>query len=34
VGLEVEGAYTRFLDDLYLTDRSSVVGALSIAGEL
>jgi uncharacterized protein DUF3570 len=34
VGFDVEAAYTRFLDDLYLTDRSSVVGALTIAGEL
>ncbi|MGO8993552.1 MAG: DUF3570 domain-containing protein [Polyangiaceae bacterium] len=34
LGLEIEAAYTRFLDDLYLTDRSSTLGALSIAGEL
>jgi len=34
LGFEVEATYSRFLDDLYLTSRSSVLGALSIAGEL
>jgi hypothetical protein len=32
--LDVEATYTRFLDDLYLTDRTSALGALSIAGTL
>jgi hypothetical protein len=34
VGFEVEAAYTRFLDDLYLTDRTSVLGAFSVTGEM
>jgi len=33
LGLEVEATYTHFLDDLYLTSRTSVLGALSITGE-
>jgi hypothetical protein len=34
LGLEVEATYSRFLDDLYVTSRTSLLGALSIAGEL
>jgi hypothetical protein len=34
LGLELEAAYTRFFDDLYLTDRTSTLGVLSFAGEL
>jgi hypothetical protein len=34
LGLDVEATYSRFLDDLYLTSRTSVLGALSITGEL
>jgi hypothetical protein len=34
LGLEVEAAYTRFLDDLYLTDRFSTLGAVTLGGEL
>jgi hypothetical protein len=33
LAFDLEATYTRFLDDLYLTDRTSVLGALSIAGE-
>jgi hypothetical protein len=34
VRLDLEATYTRFLDDLYLTDRTSTLGALSVAGAL
>jgi Protein of unknown function (DUF3570) len=34
LGFDLEATYSRFLDDLYLTSRSSVLGAVSIAGEL
>ena len=34
LGLAIEATYSRYLDDLYLTDRSSTLGALSIEGEL
>ncbi len=34
VGLAFEATYSRYLDDLYLTDRSAFLGALSVAGEL
>ena len=34
LALDVETTYSRYLDDLYLTDRTAVLGALSIAGEL
>jgi hypothetical protein len=34
LGLDVEGTYTQYLDDLYLTDRTAILGALSITGEL
>jgi hypothetical protein len=34
LGLDLEATYSRYLDDLYLTDRTSTLGALSLAGEL
>jgi hypothetical protein len=29
-----DGSYTSYLDDLYITSRSSVLGALILEGEL
>ncbi len=34
LGLDLEATYSRYFDDLYLTDRLSSLGAVSIAGEL
>jgi hypothetical protein len=34
LGLTLNGTYTRYLDDLYVTDRFSTVAAFSIEGEL
>jgi hypothetical protein len=34
LGLDLEGTYSRYFDDLFLTHRTSALGALSIAGEL
>jgi hypothetical protein len=34
LGLNIDATYSRYLDDLYLTDRVAVLSALSIAGEL
>jgi hypothetical protein len=34
LGLDVEATYSRYLDNLYYSDRNAVLGALSIAGEL
>jgi Protein of unknown function (DUF3570) len=34
VRFDLQATYSRYLDDLYLTDRSAVLGALSFEGEL
>jgi hypothetical protein len=34
LGLDLSATYTRFLDDLYVTNRTSVLGGLSIEAEL
>jgi hypothetical protein len=34
LGLDVEATYSRYLDNLYYSDRTAVLGALSIGGEL
>jgi hypothetical protein len=34
LGLDIDVMYTRYLDDLYTTERLSTVGALSLEAEL
>ena len=34
IALDVQATYSRYLDDLYLTDRTATLGALSLTGEL
>jgi hypothetical protein len=34
LGIDLEATYSRYFDDLYVTDRTAALGALSIAGEL
>ncbi len=34
LGFDLEATYTRYLDDLYLTDRSATLGSISIEGEI
>jgi hypothetical protein len=34
LGLDLEAMYSKYFDDLYLTDRTGILGALSLEAEL